>query len=135
MRMIRSCVWGLAVLLVLFGSHGSGATGAEERTLVGEVAVNESDEDGNVLSVYLMDTEEGDVLVAQDGVWKDLLSRIGDTIQVWGTLGASQDPDFEYVIHVTKFSPVTEEEAPSTSPEEEEEEEEEEDDGESLARE
>jgi hypothetical protein len=79
--------------------------GEEAVTLNGEIEVAEYDDDGNVLSVMVYDSEWGSVLVSGEGKGKELLKHVGAVAKVTGTLVELDDESFySYSIRVSSFS-------------------------------
>ncbi|HXI03678.1 MAG TPA: hypothetical protein VNI57_10930 [Candidatus Saccharimonadales bacterium] len=113
MRLRKVSLWlvviGLASFVVLSHSPATRAEDAKkggDKSVVGDVEVHESDANGKVKSVYLADTDEGDILVKDGGASADLLKHVGETVEAWGALEATDLDDFDYVMTVTRFEVV-----------------------------
>lgn len=104
--------WKALAMGVLIGTaliFSTGAPVGEEASYVGEVEADEMDDSGNVLTIYLADTDEGDLLIAKNGAWAELSRVVGETVEVWGTLSASDSEDFDFVITVSRFKVIEDE--------------------------
>jgi hypothetical protein len=75
-------------------------------TLTGEVTIHEEDENGEIVSIYLADTDRGNVLISEDGLWEEILDHVDERIEATGVLTKAGQLMFTYKITVTSFSPA-----------------------------
>lgn len=109
-----SSVLGMACLgLILTGALTGQARGEEDRatwTVTGQVQVDQEDDDGNVLSVFIEDFDQGDFLVAGDGAGAELVDHVGETVEAIGWVTEDDDEGFyDYIIHVESYKILDEE--------------------------
>jgi len=98
---VKATAWAVLLTGVIFLTIG--VPRSEEPSYVGEVEVGDEDASGNVTSIYIADTDEGDLLVEKGGSWAGLVDKVGETVEVWGTLSPSEDEDYDHVIAVKRF--------------------------------
>jgi hypothetical protein len=101
---------GVVVLAALVASVvmlvAPGAAGEDESvTLVGEVVAADWDEDGNVVAIDL-DTEDDTFAIDLNGIGIELMSHIGERVEVYGAL-IEDDGGWEYLmVHSFKVVPA-----------------------------
>lgn len=103
MSPLRTTGIALALLAFLTLTPVPAEDDAAAVTLTGEVTVHEEDDEGEILSIYLAGTAKGDVLIAKNALWDQLLDYEDEEVEVTGTLSASPTPPFSHQITVTSF--------------------------------
>ena len=92
----------IGAVLLLTGSP----THADEGTvtLKGYIDIAESDDDGNVASVSIYDSEWGSVLISKEGKGSELLKHVDAEVELTGQIVELDDDNgYAYVITVASF--------------------------------
>jgi len=93
----------LALLLAVPAGQPGAQEGDEEQTLTGVVTVHERDEQGAIRSLFLAGTEQGDLLVADNGLAEEMKDYVGETIEATGIIKKSEIEAFKLMIYVHDF--------------------------------
>lgn len=108
MSRTRILTWRLALLLLgafVLASAASVAGSEDLQTITGEVEPAGHDEDGDVSSVGISDSEWGWVVISNTGKGKELLDYVGDVVTVSGTIEEQEDESgTTYVMEVSSYS-------------------------------
>ena len=91
---------GLALLFVGAPTHAE----EDEVTLKGYIDAAEYDDEGNVTSVSIYDTEWGAVLISKEGKGKELIAHVDAGVELTGRIVELDDESgYSYEITVSAF--------------------------------
>ena len=92
----------IGAVLLLTGSPTHADEGVV--TLKGYIDIAESDDDGNVASVSIYDSEWGSVLISKEGKGSELLKHVDAEVELTGQIvELDDDSGYAYVITVASF--------------------------------
>jgi hypothetical protein len=104
----------IAFLGTLFAVTMTGPANGEEESatwvVYGRVEIDQEDDEGNVISVFIDDPDQGEFLVAADGKGPELLGHVGDTVEATGWVSEDDETGyFDYVLHVNSYTVMEDE--------------------------
>ena len=106
--MNRKCcgVWTVIALAIGVALFCLPAKAEEEGTImiIGTIVESETDEDGNILAIDL-ETEEGTYSIELSGVGEELVSYMGETVEIEGFV--TEDDDGWRYLEVLSFTIVS----------------------------